>query len=103
MLNIYLITDRRIEIMMYPYMTLNDDTEITHSEMLPDSRVKVYIETPDEKDGFHNATCYLPDYEWENNGYTEQEMEYFKTLVRNNAHLMIEFSKEGGFANASNL
>ena len=51
--------------MMYPFMTLNDDTEITHSEMKPDGRVKVYIETPDEKDGFHNATCYLPDYTWE--------------------------------------
>ena len=41
--------------MMYPFMTLNDDTEITHSEMKPDGRVKVYIETPDEKDGFHHA------------------------------------------------
>ena len=41
--------------MMYPFMTLNDDTEITHSEMKPDGRVKVYIETPDEKDGFHNS------------------------------------------------
>ena len=40
---------------MYPYLTLNDDTEITHSEMKPDGRVKVYIETPDEKDGFHHA------------------------------------------------
>ena len=39
--------------MMYPYVTFNDDTEITHSEMLPDDRVKVYIETPDLKDGFH--------------------------------------------------
>ena len=38
--------------MMYPFMTLNDDTEITHSEMRADGRVKVYIETPDEKDGF---------------------------------------------------
>ena len=28
--------------MMYPFMTLNDDTEITHSEMLEDGRVKVY-------------------------------------------------------------
>ena len=44
--------------MMYPFMTLNDDTEITHSEMRADGRVKVYIETPDEKDGFHNAICY---------------------------------------------
>ena len=29
-------------------MTLNDDTEITHSEMLPDGKVKVYIEIPDD-------------------------------------------------------
>ena len=32
--------------MMFPYLTLNDETEITHSEMKPDGRVKVYIETP---------------------------------------------------------
>ena len=38
--------------MMYPFMALNDDTEITHSEMKPDGRVKVYIETPDDRDGF---------------------------------------------------
>ena len=43
--------------MMYPYMTLNDDTEITHSEMYPDGKVKVYIETPDETGGFHDAIC----------------------------------------------
>lgn len=45
--------------MMYPFMTLNDDTEITHSEMKADGSVKVYIETPDEVGGFHNATCWL--------------------------------------------
>lgn len=27
--------------MMYPFMTLNDDTEITHSEMNADGSVKV--------------------------------------------------------------
>lgn len=64
--------------MMYPFLTLNDDTEITHSEMLSDKKVKVYIETTDLKDGFHNATCYLPDYKWEEIcGYTDVEMEYF--------------------------
>ncbi|MBR3016323.1 MAG: hypothetical protein IKH57_04480 [Clostridia bacterium] len=83
--------------MMYPFMTLNDDTEITHSEMKPDGRVKVYIETPDIKDGFHNAVCWLPAYQWENiKGYSEAEMAYFKKLVRNNAHLILEFSQEGG-------
>ena len=90
--------------MMYPFMTLNDDTEITHSEMKPDGRVKVYIETPDLKDGFHNATCYLPDYTWEDiDGFTEAEMDYFKKLIQDNAHLIIEFSQEGGFQNASTL
>lgn len=46
--------------MMYPFLTLNNDTEIVHSEMKSDGRVKVYIETPDLRDGFHNATCWLP-------------------------------------------
>lgn len=45
--------------MVYPYMTLNDDTEITHSEMMADGRVKVYIETPDEKDDFYFANALI--------------------------------------------
>ena len=82
--------------MMYPFMTLNDDTEITHSEMKPDGRGKVYIETPNKFGGFHNATCWLPDYKW------EDVKAYFKQLIRNNAHLIIEFSQEGGILNAAN-
>jgi hypothetical protein len=94
--------ERQVVIMMYPFMTLNDDTEITHSEMKSDGHVKVYIETPDLKDGFHNATCWLPEYRWENiSGYSEIEMDYFKQLLRDNAHLIIEFSQEGGLLNAS--
>lgn len=63
-------------------MTLPDDTEIVHSEMRPDGKVKVYIETPDARDGFHHATCFLPDYEWtEISGYTEDEMEKYRTIV----------------------
>ena len=83
--------------MMYPYLTLNDDTEITHSEMMADGRVKVYIETPDVEDGFHNAVCWLPEYKWENiYGYSDEEMQFFKQLIRNNAHAIIEFSQDGG-------
>jgi hypothetical protein len=82
---------------MYPYLTLNDNTEITHSEMNADGRVKVYIETPDEHGGFHNATCYLPDYTWGNiSGYSAVEIEYFKRLIRDNAHLILEFSQNSG-------
>ena len=88
--------------MMYPFLTLNDDTEITHSEVKPDGRVKVYIETPDALDGFHSAICWLPDYIWESiNGYSEDEMAGFRTLVRNNARLILEFSQDGGVLNAT--
>ena len=89
--------------MMYPFMTLNDDTEITHSEMRSDGTVEVYIETPDAKDGFHHATCILPNYKWENHDYTEAEMHYYKDLVERAAHLFIKFAKGGGFEHASNF
>ncbi len=90
--------------MMYPFVTLNDETEITHSQMQSDGRVKVYIETPDKRDGFHHATCYLPDYVWEDVcGYTDAEMEYFKDWVESTAHLIIEFSQKGGFGNAADF
>ena len=89
--------------MMYPFMTLNDDTEITHSEMKADGKVKVYIETPDLNDGFHNATCWMPEYRWEHIvGYSETEMAYFRKLIQDNAHLIMEFSQEGGILNAAN-
>lgn len=88
--------------MMYPYLTLPDDTEIVHSEMKSDGRVKVYIETPDEKDGFHHAVCYLPDYEWSDiSGYSDEEMSFFKKFVHNNAHLIIAYSQQGGILNAA--
>ena len=45
--------------------SLYDDTEITHAEMKPDGREKVYMETPDECDGFHSAICWPPEYQWE--------------------------------------
>ena len=55
--------------MMYPFMTLDDNTEIVHSEMKEDGRVKVYLERPDEKDCFHHAVCWLPGYAWLSRSY----------------------------------
>lgn len=90
--------------MMYPFMTLGDETEIVHSEIKEGGQVKVYIETPDEKDGFHHATCWLPDYKWEDvAGYSPAEIVKYQKLVEANAHLILEFASEGGFLNASNL
>lgn len=87
---------------MYPFMTLDDGTEIVHSEMLPDQRVKVYVEKPDTKDCFHHMTCYLPSYEIvENVGFTEAEVKRYMEVIRSTAHLIIEFSQEGGLENAA--
>ena len=90
--------------MMYPFMTLDDNTEIVHSHMLEDGRVKVYIEKPDEKDCFHHATCYLPKYEWEDIfGFTTEDIDRYKEVIESTAHLIIEFSQEGGVENASSF
>ena len=90
--------------MMYPFLQLPDGTEIVHSEMKEDGRVKVYVEKPDEKDGFHNAVCWLPDYQWEDiYGFSEAEMDYYKEYVESIAHIIMELSQRGGFDNAANL
>ena len=36
--------------MIYPFLTLDDETEIVHPEMKPTRSVKVYLEKPDEKE-----------------------------------------------------
>ena len=90
--------------MMFPFMTLDNDTEVVHSELQSDGRVKIYIETPDEQDGFHHAVCWLPEYKWEEiEGYADSDLSRYKKFVRDNAHLIMEFAGEGGFLNASNL
>ena len=90
--------------MIYPFMTLNDDTEIVHTEMDNFGKVKVLIETPDENLGFKSATCILPNFEWKDIiGYNDEELNYLKELVDSEKHLILEFSKTGGFDNASSF
>jgi hypothetical protein len=89
---------------MYPFISYPDGTEITHSEMQPDNTVKVYVETPDARDGFHNAWCILPQYEWKDiHGYSEREVAKYQEIIESVSHLIMEFSQEGGFDNASNF
>lgn len=88
--------------MIYPFMTFEDDTEITHSEMLPNGEVKVFIETPDEKDCFHSMVCYLPSYRIEKVvGYSQTEIDRYVAFIKEAANLIIEFSQEGGFNRAT--
>lgn len=62
--------------------------------------VPVYIERPDEHDGFPHVTCWLPDDVWEGNfGFSESDLPRFKDIVRSCAHLLLEFAAGGRFEN----
>ena len=88
--------------MIYPFMTLEDNTEITHTEMLADGRVKVYVETPDAKDCFHSLVCWLPSYQIEDvRGYSDKEVEKYVEFIQKAAYLIMEFTQEGGFEHVS--
>ena len=83
---------------MYPFLKLDDDTEIVHSELKPDGQVKVYMEQPNEEDGFHYATCWLPSYTWQDiYGFSEKEIDRYQEVIQSTAHLIMEFAETGGF------
>lgn len=74
--------------MMYPFLTLDDNTEIVHSEAKPDGTVEVYVEKPDENDCFHSAECWLPDYRWENvSGFSAGEIALYQKIIESTAHI----------------
>ena len=79
---------------MYPFLTLDDDTEIVHSEMKPDGTVKVYMERPDIKLVFCHATCYIPGYRWEDIvGFTQKDIDRFQEVIESTADISANSSK----------
>ena len=85
--------------MMYPYMTLADETEIVHSQIIDKDgmqKVIVNFERPTE-DGFDSARCEFPDYKWtEKTGYSDEEIATFEKLLQSNAHLLYKYAANGG-------
>ena len=85
--------------MMYPYMILWDDTEICHSQMLEqhgEQNVEVHFERPTNS-GFCSARCSLPKYQWLfNDGFSEQEIQFFTEFLHHNAHLIFKYAQSGG-------
>ena len=85
--------------MLYPFMTLNDGTEIVHSETIETAgkeKVEVRIEKP-VYGGFHSATCRLPEYKWENiDGFSPEDIQYFQELLESVAHIILQLAREGG-------
>ena len=78
--------------MIYPFMTLSDNTEITFGKPIENDtgeHVDVFIETP-VSTGFKD-------------GYSDAEIQYFQELLESTAHLIIRFSKQGGMGCAANI
>ncbi|MCL1883869.1 MAG: hypothetical protein FWF81_08995 [Defluviitaleaceae bacterium] len=85
--------------MMYPYIVLADETEITHSHIIERnsrSEVEVHFERPTDK-GFCVARCVLPTYEWVKcEGFDDAEILLFEQILQHNAHLFYKYADEGG-------
>ena len=85
--------------MMYPNMTLSDETEIVHSQLIEDKGIKkviVNFERPTDN-GFDSARCELPEYKWtEKEGYSDEEIAFFEKLLHSNAHLLYKYAANGG-------
>lgn len=80
-------------------MTLDDNTEIVHSENYfvdGKEQVKVEIEKPIEG-GFASAECILPIYEWKNvSGFSREDIDRFQELLESVSHIIIDLARNGG-------
>ena len=86
--------------MLYPFMTLDDNMQIVHSEILPDGQVRVCVEQPVPR-GFNSATCMLPSYSWtEVEGFEKPAIDRLQAIIADSAHLIIRLAATGGFLNA---
>ena len=85
--------------MLYPFMTLNDGTEIVHSETLETlgkETVEVRIEKPVDG-GFYSAVCWLPEYRWEKiTGFSSEDIDNFQELLESISHIILQLAREGG-------
>ena len=85
--------------MMYPYLVLADETEISHSHIIENGEkkeVEIHFEQPSE-DGFATARCSLPTYTWIiREGFTDAQIHQFEQFLQNNAHLLFKYAESGG-------
>ena len=92
--------------MMHPFLQLEDNTEIVHSDIMireGQEQVQVYIEKP-IMNGFKSAYCYLPSYRWEEiEGFTKEEISKLQEILESTAHLIIRFARQGGIGNSANF
>lgn len=87
-------------------MTLDDQTEIVHSQVIEEKdqkKIIVNFERPTE-DGFDSARCELPDYKWTIiTGYTSEDICFFEQLLHEKSNLMYSLQTNVGVGLDSSL
>jgi hypothetical protein len=59
-------------------------------------KICVYIERPVEG-GFIDATCILPDYIRQNNGFSDEEIKEFQDILEKGSLVIYKFARQGVF------
>ena len=77
--------------MIYPLLTLYDDTEFTYTDLQSDGTIIVYVETPNAIDGFHSLECVLPNYEIKNvRGYSALKQKKILEIIKDNVDRIMD-------------
>ena len=80
--------------MMYPFMTLEDGTEVVHSEVRDNGTIKVNFEKP-TIGGFYSAFCVLPQFTWnEVDGFSSGDIDRFQNFLKAAAQLISERTQQ---------
>jgi len=84
---------------MYPYLTLEDETLVTHSHLKEKDGIKiveVHFERP-KPYGFDMVRIDLPSYKLiMRDGYSDEEIEEFKSFSARHAHNFFYYAEIGG-------
>ena len=87
-------------IVMHPYLTFDDGTEVVHSDLIHEGgvdKVLVHFERPTEN-GFDSIRCELPSYTWTpwEGSFSKDEVAFFDEFVHANAALLYKYAASGG-------
>ena len=87
--------------MLYSFLTLDDETEITHSEFLPFRKNPGLRRKNDGNGCFHHMSRYLSDYSVKGTfGFDDNGVKKYMEIIRSTAHPIMKFSKKCRFDNA---
>ena len=83
----------------FPYLILQDYTEVTHSEILKEDgteKVRVYFSRMRDEALYDTAVCELPSYTWlQNEGFSPDDIRSFAMLLHKNQADIFDCARKG--------